>query len=628
MAAKSHQRPHRDNEEEIARTVKRLVNRTMGTGFREPDPQGGKALLEMVEKADRDDDERVFAALAKPGVNDVILWAAEQGHIKLVKRLLEAGVSAKHTSMGLRPINMAAKEGRTDVVEFLLDAGEDPSYAEFLSKPVVIEAAEKGHVETVKTLVRRGAGVSAKEELGGKTVLLAIAPKADTEVVRLIVDKGADINAADDEGQTALMRAAEAGNVEGARELIRLGANVNCASRLRSAEAIEAEGRGELFSFGNALRKIRAARKDPLQTALMFAAANGHAETAEALLQGGADVNARDAAGQTAIEYATVNGHATVLRVLSGGRAAGTPEVGIRDLLRAAEEGNVDALHAALRAGVDVNGKITVRYEGDINEGFTPLGGKPALVLAAERDDLAMAKVLLEAGADPNLCAEATLFDNGQNALHAAAARGNIGLVKTLLAAGAGPNAKEIGRRDVPARTALQLATENGHAEVVQELLKTERTGGKKVKASGLHEAAGQGNEQLVRLLLDQGTDVEALSRAERWTPLMLASFGAFPRVVDQLLEAGANINATNKSGQTALSVAVHGAWLRWDWEGKEKRSQETLETIHLLIKRGANVNVDSWDDQTPLDMAIESGLRKIAAVLREAGGKRAKQLH
>jgi ankyrin repeat protein len=126
----------------------------------------------------------------------------------------------------------------------------------------------------------------------------------------------------------------------------------------------------------------------------------------------------------------------------------------------------------------------------------------------------------------------------------------------------------------------------------------------------------------MVALLLKQGADVEALSREEKWSPLMLASFNAYPAVARQLLDAGAKVNASNKLGQTALSVAVHGAWLRSDWDEKEKRAQATLDTIQLLIDRRANVNVNTWDNQTPLAMARESRLRKIAALLRQAGGK------
>jgi ankyrin repeat protein len=506
---------------------------------------------------------------------------------------------------------------------------EDPSYDKFIDKPVSDDAAERGHLDVVKAMARLGANVNAKAEVEGQTALIAVGSSADAETIQLLVRKGANINEADDIGQTALMAAAGAGRLEAVQALLQLGANVNQPARLRSVEAMEAEGRGEIFSYdGKASRKFRATQKDSLETALMKAAGNGFAEVVEALIQAGADVDARDEDGEAAADRARENGYPTVLRVLRGGSARGAPEVGVRDLFAAIEKGDIAAARAALAGGADVNGKTTVRYEGDIKDGFTPLGGKPALVLAVERGDVPMAKFLLKAGADPNLCSNRTLFDNGQNALHVAAEKGHLELVRLLLAAGAKPDAKEIASLDSPALTPLQLATENKHRDVAAELLNTPQDPRKKPLANkGLHEAVEAGDKELVALLLRKGADVNALSQEFRMTPLMYAAFDAFPDITRQLLDAGAQVNATNKTGQTALTVAIHGAYIRSDWAPKSKRGKETLETIKVLLKRGADINATSWDDQTPLDMALDSHLKSISALLKRSGAKKRSQL-
>lgn len=299
------------------------------------------------------------------------------------------------------------------------------------------------------------------------------------------------------------------------------------------------------------------------------------------------------------------------------------------DLLQGAGEGNLEVVKAAIKARVDLNAKQKVRYSPPDGEGRVEVsGGKPALVLAAERGDMTMVKALLAAGADPNVCADTTLFDNGQNALHVAAEKGNIELVRVLVAAGANVNTKEIGRPDLPGKTALQLATESRRTAVVKELLKVTPKGkGKRQAVSGLHEAAREGRESLVRLLLKQGADIEARSEEEDLTPLMLACFGGYDGIARQLLRTGADVNAVNESRQTALNVAVHGAWVRSDWDSKKKRAAQTLATIRLLLKSGANVNVEA-NGQTPLDMAVESDLKSIATLLRKAGGMKAKDLH
>src|SRR4051812_23960371 len=205
---------------EVFNKVKTLVDQTMGTDGKKPDPKAGRELLALVKEAEGIGDSRVAEAFTQKGADDILLWAAEEGHVSVVTAALKAGVSAKLSSMAnLRPINLAAKGGQAEVIELLVQAGESPSYAKFFGKPVAIEAAEQSHLEAVRTLVRLGADINARDENGGQTVLIAAAGKADAELIRLIVEKGADPNDADDDGRTALMEAARAGNVEAAREL-------------------------------------------------------------------------------------------------------------------------------------------------------------------------------------------------------------------------------------------------------------------------------------------------------------------------------------------------------------------------------------------------------------------------
>src|SRR5262249_10278453 len=144
------------------------------------------------------------------------------------------------------------------------------------------------------------------------------------------------------------------------------------------------------------------------------------------------------------------------------------------------------------------------------------------------------------------------------------------------------PAEKEARRPNIPGLTAMQLASAAGHRQVVEELLKAGKSGGKSKKPAGLHEAVENGDEKMVTLLLQQGADVEALSKGARWSPLMYASFNAFPKILMQLLDAGAKVDATNRFGQTALTVAIHGAGLRSDWE----KARETLQTVEILVAR------------------------------------------
>ena len=81
------------------------------------------------------------------------------------------------------------------------------------------------------------------------------------------------------------------------------------------------------------------------------------------------------------------------------------------------------------------------------------------------------------------------------------------------------------------------------------------------------------------------------------------------------LLEAGVNLDATDARGNTALmQIAAYGP---------------NPETLELLIKKGANVNAKNQSGETALDLVrqIQSG-QKNAAVLARHGAIATRPAH
>ncbi|MBQ7024654.1 MAG: ankyrin repeat domain-containing protein [Akkermansia sp.] len=99
------------------------------------------------------------------------------------------------------------------------------------------------------------------------------------------LDSGIDINATDDDRDTALMDAAEEGNLTAVKNLIAAGADVN----LQNEDA---------------------------KSALMMAAGEGHTEVVKTLLAAGADPAAVDKDGETAHQKAVDDGHDATAEVL------------------------------------------------------------------------------------------------------------------------------------------------------------------------------------------------------------------------------------------------------------------------------------------------------------------------
>ena len=216
--------------------------------------------------------------------------------------------------------------------------------------------------------------------------------------------------------------------------------------------------------------------------------------------------------------------------------------------------------------------------------------GASALVVAAHSGHGALGAVLLDKGADPNAA------DVGYTALHAAIDRSDVGLVKALLAHGANPNLRIT--KATPARrdsndfqlrsrligaTAYLLAAKFVEVDIMRAL------------------AAGGADQQLTMpdgttaLMLAAGNG-EARARDERRNEtrrqICVCDWGVIEsdsQVLDAVtvaLASGADVNAVNKAGDTALHSA---ASMGYD------------SVIQLLADKGANLNVKNKRGQTPL---------------------------
>lgn len=131
---------------------------------------------------------------------------------------------------------------------------------------------------------------------------------------------------------------------------------------------------------------------------------------------------------------------------------------------------------------------------------------------------------------------------DGMTALHWAAFRDDLALVKMLIAAGADVKAAT---RD-GAITPLFLACTNGNAAIVGELLQA-GADANSVNENGttaLMTAAASGSADAVKVLLEHGADVKAKEHAHGQTALMFAAALNRTAVVKVLLEHGSEIDA------------------------------------------------------------------------------------
>lgn len=215
-----------------------------------------------------------------------------------------------------------------------------------------------------------------------------------------------------------------------------------------------------------------------------------------------------------------------------------------------------------------------------------PVASLPPLLRAAWDGNLAEARRLLAAGADPNQAVPRL-----GTPLILAATQGHGDIVEALLGAGADPAFAERGG-ERPAdlqRTPLGAAARQGDLEVVRRLL----AAGAPVDlaprgdATPLMNAAERGHRDVVEALLDAGADPKAVIRGDG-TPLIAAARGGDAEVVRRLLDAGADPNVYVPGDETALQQAIEGGH---------------AEVVRILLEAGADALTGE-----ALEEAVEQG--------------------
>lgn len=153
----------------------------------------------------------------------------------------------------------------------------------------------------------------------------------------------------------------------------------------------------------------------------------------------------------------------------------------------------------------------------------------------------------------------------------------------------------------------LVLAARNGDEARVSELLAEGAPPDSEESKNGhrpLHQAAEAGHAPIVALLLDAGADLEAQDGIGM-TALMRAAAAAEVDAGRRLLEAGAAVNARSENGTTALMQVVGGGFLRRARGGMTDAvtaaHDAEMEFARMLFERGADPNLRSDEDAPPL---------------------------
>jgi len=422
------------------------------------------------------------------------------------------------------------------------------------------DAAEKGDRAEMAALIAAGAPIDVAQ-VDGMTALHWAAQHDDLAAAQMLVEAGADVRAANAYGVAALSLACQNGDAQLVKLLLDHGADANTT---------RAGG----------------------ETALMTAARTGRAACVKELVARGAKIDARERSGQTALMWAAAEGHADVVEfLLAEGAEFRTPlKSGFTPLLFAVRQGHLAVVHALLKAGADVDGAAQPDRAG----GKRMRTGTSPLMLAVENGHFELAIALVDAGADPNdqrsgftplhalTWVRKSVRGDGDDGIappEGSGKLGSLGFVRALV------------KRGAEVDTRLERGS-GGTAQV--------NTKG----ATAFLMASETADLALMKLLVELGAD-PSIANADGTSPILAAAgVGVFApgeeaarlpeavAAVVYLLESGADIDAVDRRGETAM----HGAAYKC-----------APEMIRLLDQRGADIGV--WNSKnragwTPLMIA------------------------
>jgi ankyrin repeat protein len=226
-----------------------------------------------------------------------------------------------------------------------------------------------------------------------------------------------------------------------------------------------------------------------------------------------------------------------------------------KDWFKAVEQGNIAVVTEMLRCGADVN---------------VGTGTKPALTIATAKRNIDLMKILLDHGA----------CTSSENCIGHSAMTAAVVLSRTW--------------------DGLFPVTEPD-PRPLQILL---AAGGR----FGILEAVLLNDVDLARHRLDEGADPDTGEHRYYGTILMNAAELGYREMVNLLVDRGANMEATDDLGQTALIVAAGAG---------------RLEIVTMLIDRGANINAVDWCGGSALARAAIKNRLDVVASLVSRGAKR-----
>lgn len=561
---------------------------------------------------------RADAAIRNNQIETPLHLAAQTGNIAAASSLLDLPEvrrtvnEHRNYGQGFTPLMSAVAANQTAIIEKIVSVGGNVNATDNQNRNSLFIAVENGHVEAAKLLIRLGSdGAKSEGATYNKSSMVHwINSKNYAEMLLLLHNAGFDLNARDSSGVTPLNKAADQMDKAKMKALLDLGADPNIANDY-GRRPLDTIMDNYTYSYSDhkdaiALLLAKGAEVGPspninmLQAPLHLAARQGKTDDIKLLLNRGAAIDqpSRGADGMTPLMAALESGkHDSAAVLLAGGADPLKKDSFSRSSIAfAARGGSEKALDALLAVpgvidhinDVDNRGRTPAhdafrKYHNDMGvalvkkgasvsvmdkDGLTPL--HQAVITSYMSDFMPGLKEALGDKADWNVRTR-----DGDTPLHLAAKHNQMPVLEKLLEYGADPALQGRGGM-IP----LHVALMNDNTMIVTKLLEAMKA--KQISPDSARDDAG-------------------------WGALHYAVLKDNSSFTQDLIEAGADVNAKSKEGDTPLHIAARA--------GK-------INAVRTLLSNGAEALSPNANAQSPLDIAMAMKRVDIAQALLAAAAE------
>lgn len=555
---------------------------------------------------------------------EYLITATKDGNVATVEKLLQQGVNVNTADeRGITPLHWSCNN--LPIAEALLKKGANADAKTKDGISPIHWAVAKQQKGVVKALIAHKASINARDK-NGDTPLHWAVDRGYNDLAELLVLSGADVNAQNDEKGTPLQAAAYKGNEPMVTFLRSRGGKSPAYDLLDAVVQGDVPKAKSLLASGV---KTDVPAGVYRSTVLHWAALKSRQALLEAFVQSGADVNVKDDAEATPLHYAARGGSRGIVQYLISKGAdikslavqPGT-DIFYRDSTFTVHTPQIEttegtALHWAAYAGREDVADLLISKGADINARSRGAKGLTPICFAAMEGHEKLVQVFVQKGASVEVSDE-----EFGSPLHYAKTRS---IAEALIRAGSLVTAKCEWYG-----SALHLAAYEGRKEVIELLLEKRLVVDDTAKwrihgplsapyqATPLYVAVLGGKFDVVKLLVARGADVNFKTTDGAGTVLHAAAWAGSRGVCGFLIEKGAKVDQ-----RADFDVVGRGSPFTTTWPAVTPMliaaDRGNLEVLTLLLDQGADVNAKDKNGYTAVDWAANDQVKEI---LQKRGAK------